>query len=293
VAQWFWADTRQQLPGLSLALMALLAGDGGECRRGTMVSSFRLTFTGFLDQRLASELYVSARMPNRPAAIWRWPTPHADAVLPILERRPPVAGLPAEIYGAATTPPIATTGRSSRAVPDVWDALARARACWSTNSSRAAPGCRSGRPGRPAPGGGACRCGASMATTATRSAQVIVTEALFRARFPTPSAALRPAGAPDEVDALRAALRRRGLPEGAMIDQAAIKALLAVGVRADLHRHRRAERPDAGRRGLRDPDEPADAGRDAPAATGPGLGAGADAGRLAGWSCCARWCWPR
>ena len=50
---WFWADTRQQLPGLSLALMALLLAVSANIGVSTMVSSFRLTFTSFLDQRLA------------------------------------------------------------------------------------------------------------------------------------------------------------------------------------------------------------------------------------------------
>ncbi|MCB1328285.1 MAG: ABC transporter permease, partial [Maritimibacter sp.] len=40
---WFWADTRQQLPGLSLALMALLLAMAANVGVSTMVSSFRLT----------------------------------------------------------------------------------------------------------------------------------------------------------------------------------------------------------------------------------------------------------
>ncbi|PTM90136.1 FtsX-like permease family protein [Mycoplana dimorpha] len=58
---WFWADTRQQLPGLSLALMALLLALSANIGVGTMVSSFRQTFLGWLDQRLAAEVYVTAR----------------------------------------------------------------------------------------------------------------------------------------------------------------------------------------------------------------------------------------
>ena len=58
MAQWFWADTRQQLPGLGLALMALLLAMAANVGVSTMVSSFRLTFVGFLDQRLSAELYV-------------------------------------------------------------------------------------------------------------------------------------------------------------------------------------------------------------------------------------------
>ena len=53
LTEWFWADTRQQLPSLSLALMALLLALAANVGVGTMVSSFRLTFTGWLDQRLA------------------------------------------------------------------------------------------------------------------------------------------------------------------------------------------------------------------------------------------------
>ena len=57
--QWFWADTRSQVPGLSMALMALLLAIATNVGVSTMVSSFRLTFTGWLDQRLVSELYVT------------------------------------------------------------------------------------------------------------------------------------------------------------------------------------------------------------------------------------------
>ena len=53
LVQWFWADTRQQVPGLSLALMALLLALAANIGVGTMVSSFRQTFVGWLDQRLA------------------------------------------------------------------------------------------------------------------------------------------------------------------------------------------------------------------------------------------------
>ncbi|MEL6648833.1 MAG: ABC transporter permease, partial [Pseudomonadota bacterium] len=59
-AQWFWSDTRQQVPGLSLALMALLLAAAANIGVSTMVSSFRLTFVDFLDQRLASDLYIQA-----------------------------------------------------------------------------------------------------------------------------------------------------------------------------------------------------------------------------------------
>jgi hypothetical protein len=65
-----------------------------------MVSSFRLTFIGFLDQRLASELYVSATGAAQADRIAAIATAQGVAVLPILSVDVHVAGQPAEIYGA-------------------------------------------------------------------------------------------------------------------------------------------------------------------------------------------------
>ncbi|WP_108858568.1 ABC transporter permease [Ruegeria sp. Alg231-54] len=83
IAQWVWADMRAQLPGLSLALMALLLALAANIGVGTMVSSFRLTFTGWLDQRLTSELYVTAATDQQGQDIAEWLNPHVDAILPI------------------------------------------------------------------------------------------------------------------------------------------------------------------------------------------------------------------
>ncbi|SFR31611.1 putative ABC transport system permease protein [Yoonia tamlensis] len=98
-AQWFWADTRQQLPGLSLALMALLLAMAANVGVSTMVSSFRTTFTGFLDQRLTSELYVDTADPAQAAAFVTYATPRVDAVLPIVSTQITIAGQPTEIHG--------------------------------------------------------------------------------------------------------------------------------------------------------------------------------------------------
>jgi putative ABC transport system permease protein len=99
-AQWFWADTRQQLPGLSLALMALLLAMAANVGVSTMVSSFRLTFTDFLDQRLASELYVRTENDAQTAALIAFATPRTDIILPIQSAETEVAGQPTEVYGA-------------------------------------------------------------------------------------------------------------------------------------------------------------------------------------------------
>lgn len=61
LAQWFVADSRQQLPALSLALMALLLALAASVGVGGMTEGFRRTFVGWLDQRLAADLYVTPR----------------------------------------------------------------------------------------------------------------------------------------------------------------------------------------------------------------------------------------
>jgi putative ABC transport system ATP-binding protein len=83
LTRWFWADTRLQLPGLWLALMALLLALSANIGVGTMVSSFRLTFMGWLDQRLTAELYVTAQDEEQARRLQEWLPQHARAVLPI------------------------------------------------------------------------------------------------------------------------------------------------------------------------------------------------------------------
>ncbi len=128
VAQWFWADTRQQLPGLSLALMALLLALSANVGVGTMVSSFRLTFAGWLDQRLAAELYVTARSETEAQALRQWLRPKVDAVLPIWSVNGTVNEQPAEIYGMADHSTYRDNWPLLEALPDVWDQVARGEA---------------------------------------------------------------------------------------------------------------------------------------------------------------------
>ena len=123
LATWFWADTRQQLPGLSLALMALLLALSANIGVGTMVSSFRLTFTGWLDQRLVSDLYVTVD-PSQAAALQDFLETRADGVLPIWHTDGDVLGAPAEIYGVVDHPIYRQSWPLLAALPDAWDILA-------------------------------------------------------------------------------------------------------------------------------------------------------------------------
>ena len=125
---WFWADTRQQLPGLSLALMALLLALAANVGVGTMVSSFRLTFIGWLDQRLAAELYVMARDESEASQLRAWLPARSTSVLPIWSVTGEVLGDRLEMFGAAADDP---TYRDNwpllSGTVDVWDRIAAGR----------------------------------------------------------------------------------------------------------------------------------------------------------------------
>ncbi|MGB3409484.1 MAG: ABC transporter permease [Jannaschia sp.] len=124
IAQWLWADTRQQVPGLNLALMALLLALSANVGVGTMVGSFRATFTGWLDQRLASELYVTAADPAQALAMADWLRPHVDTILPIVSAQVDLVGAPGEIFGIADHKTYRDNWPLLDAVPRVWDRLA-------------------------------------------------------------------------------------------------------------------------------------------------------------------------
>ena len=124
VSTWFWADTQQQLPGLSLALMAMMLALAANVGVGTMVSSFRLTFTGWLDQRLAAELYVTGRDQAEADALRDFLFERADAVLPIwrVERTHPSG--PLEIFAVADHETYRNNWPLLVSVDGVWDSLA-------------------------------------------------------------------------------------------------------------------------------------------------------------------------
>lgn len=101
LAQWFWADTRQQLSGLSLALMALLLALSANVGVGTMVEGFRKTFTGWLDERLNSEVYFDAvsRAEGERIVAWLGGRPEVTAVLPVWRAETRIESWPVEVVG--------------------------------------------------------------------------------------------------------------------------------------------------------------------------------------------------
>ena len=100
---WFWADSRQQLSGLSLALMALLLALAVNVGVGTMVESFSRTFLVWLDGRLAADVYVNAANEAQTTEIRAWlrERPEVAAVLPGGRADTQLGGAPIEVLGLA------------------------------------------------------------------------------------------------------------------------------------------------------------------------------------------------
>ncbi|BCH23341.1 ABC transporter permease [Mesorhizobium sp. L-8-3] len=225
LAEWFWADIRQQLPGLSLALMALLLALAANVGVGTMVSSFRLTFMGWLDQRLASELYVAARTEAEATAIHDWLAPRSDAVLPISSIEGRVAGQPAEIYGVADHATYRDNWPLLSAVPQVWDRIATGEGALINEqlSRRKGLGLRDQIT---LPGGWRASIVGVYSDYGNPMGQVIIGIDTLAQHYPDVSRlryAIRVA--PGKAEALAAALRIEfGLPRQNVIDQAGIKA---------------------------------------------------------------------
>jgi putative ABC transport system permease protein len=103
VALWAWADSRQQLPGLSLAMMALLLALSVNVGVGTMVGSFSKTFLSWLDGRLAADIYLAASDDAQAAKIEAWLHDRHDvtAVLPAVRTETKVGGETVELFGFA------------------------------------------------------------------------------------------------------------------------------------------------------------------------------------------------
>ncbi|PHX35231.1 ABC transporter permease, partial [Pseudomonas syringae pv. syringae] len=95
------ADCHQQLPALSLALMALLLAMAANIGAGSMTSGFRQTFNSWLEQRLTAELYVSPQNPEQagPLNTWLNQQPDISAVLPNWQVPVQVQGWPADLFG--------------------------------------------------------------------------------------------------------------------------------------------------------------------------------------------------
>ena len=227
-AQWFWADTRQQLPSLNLALMALLLAIAANIGVSTMVSSFRLTFVGFLDQRLAPELFVTVDTPAESAALEAFLEDRAREVLPVSSVETRIAGFPTDLFGARVGPTYRENWQFLASEGDVWgrvadgsavilnEQLARRAALWVGDVVTVGPGLD-----LPVAG--------IVADYGNPIGQAVVSEAVFAGLFPD-QIATRFGLRSDDPDALRRALVDGfGMNEGNIVNQAQIKSF-SLGV---------------------------------------------------------------
>lgn len=126
VRQWFWADSQQQVSGLGIALMALLLALAANVGVGSMTEGFRQTFTGWLDQRLAADIYLRPQDEAQAQAIGQWldQRPQVSTQLPTWELETRVAGVPTQVSGVIDHPLYAQTWPLLEAVSRPWPQLA-------------------------------------------------------------------------------------------------------------------------------------------------------------------------
>ncbi|HKS15657.1 MAG TPA: FtsX-like permease family protein [Pseudomonas sp.] len=128
--EWFIADSRQQLPALSLALMALLLALAASVGVGSMTEGFRKTFLGWLDQRLSAELYVTPRDTAQALALSAWLGQQSGvtAVLPNWRLETRLQAWPVQVQGIDDRPYYRAHWPLLEQAPQAWEQLAGGRA---------------------------------------------------------------------------------------------------------------------------------------------------------------------
>lgn len=221
--QWFWADTRQQVPGMSLALMALLLATAANVGVSTMVSSFRVTFVDFLDQRLAPELFIRIDDAAQSPDLEVYMVEYAREVLPLLSVETEIAGVPTDLFGVRVGPTYRENWLFLDETPNVWDRVARGEATVVSEQLARRAGLWTGDRVTIAPDL-TLPIAAIVADYGNPLGQALITEPLFLDLYPgtVPLAfGLRS----DDPATLRNRLTEDyGLPEAAITDQSRIKA---------------------------------------------------------------------
>ncbi len=218
--QWLWADARAELPGLSLALMALLLAMAANVGVSTMVSSFRQTFTDFLDQRLAAELFVDATTEDALPPL----LPPGARILPIVRAATPLMGMPGQVLGLRDDPTYRDNWRFLEAVPDPWDRLARGEGLLVNEQLFRRADLALGDEVAVAPGL-ALPVLAVYGDYGNPSGEAVLSEALFRDAFPGAAPEGFGLRVPPEEAPATAERLRQAFPGAQVIDQEGIKSL--------------------------------------------------------------------
>ncbi|MDR3465593.1 MAG: ABC transporter permease [Xanthobacteraceae bacterium] len=230
LARWAWADSRQQLPGLSLAMMALLLALSVNVGVGTMVGSFSATFLHWLDGRLAADVYVAAKDDGQGAEIAAWlrRRPEVAAVLPSARAEIQLGGETIELLGVADHATYRDLWPLLEKSDTVWDRLRDGDAVLVSEQLGRRLGLRLGDTIRiPAPGGDwTAVVGGLYADYGNPRGQIAVNVDQLSRRFPDASRTrFGVRVAPADAPALMAALESTfGLGGRNLADQATVKA---------------------------------------------------------------------
>ena len=128
LAQWFWADSRQQLPGLSLALTALLLALATNVGVGGMVEGFRADFHALAGRTAGrGSLFRSGGHGGKPSASKRGSAtrPEVAAVLPAARTTIRLAGGPTQVVGMTSHETYRTHFPMLAQSADAWDEMKR------------------------------------------------------------------------------------------------------------------------------------------------------------------------
>lgn len=229
LSTWFWADSRQQLSGLSLALMALLLALAVNVGVGTMVGSFNRTFLAWLDGRLAADVYVSAASNAQATEIRAWlrERSEVEAILPGGRADTQLGGAPLEVLGL----PDHSTYRDGwpllEAAPNAWTKLRPGTTCLvSEQLARRLKLSIGNRIDIPTSGGNwTLEIVGIYADYGNPKSQIAVNYAALTRRFPEiPLTRLGVRVAPAKIPALIAALKEQfALDDRNVADQATMK----------------------------------------------------------------------
>lgn len=226
---WFWADSRQQISGLSLALMALLLALSVNVGVSTMVETFSKTFLTWLDGRLAADIYVSASDEAQAREIQTWlrARPDVQAVLPGGRAETQLGGAPIDVLGLPDHETYRDHWPLLQTAPDAWKKLIPGDAGFISEQLSRRMNLRLGDSiDIPTPGGDWTVTVAGIyADYGNPKGQVAVNVAALSRRFPAaPLTRMAVRTAPANIPALITALSTTfGLDGRNLIDQAALK----------------------------------------------------------------------
>jgi putative ABC transport system permease protein len=230
LATWFWADSRQQLSGLSLALMALFLALAVNIGVGTMVETFSRTFATWLDGRLAADIYINAADNAQADDIKAWlrQRPEVEAILPGGRAETQLGGAPIEIVGLPDNSIYRDHWALLQSAADAWIRLRPGDAGFVSEQLARRLNLKLGdRIELPAPGGiWTLEIVGIYADYGNPKGEITVNIAALLRQFPAiPQTRMGLRVAPAQIPALMTALQARyGLDGRNLLDQATLKA---------------------------------------------------------------------